>query len=478
MNPIECDVLIAGGGPTGVTLGILLAHQGVSVLIAEKEADIYPLPRAAHLDHETMRILQAAGVADAVAATSRTTDRYDFLTANGQVLLRFEGSAQTGPGGWPGANMIHQPSVEAALRARLAELPSARLESRWELRSFAEDATGITATIATPDGEREVRARYLVGADGARSPVREASGIVFEDLNFEEPWLVVDALVDDASRLPQVNLQICDPARPTTCVLMGEGRHRWEFMILPGEAPEQVSSDASVEKLLAPWNVKGAIRLERKAVYTFRARIAQQWRKGRVLLAGDAAHQTPPFAGQGMCSGLRDAMNLAWKLGAVLRGAPDTLLDTYKQERGPNLRATIDMAVMMGRIVCITSKWAAFVRNMKFKLARALGKLPDGPVQYPPISGGAIMAGTSGAGSYFPQPVADGERLDAVLGAGQWLLDRERLAEADLAPFREALETWLDRHQAEAVLVRPDRHVFGTGTRQALEAGWQALLAT
>ena len=221
MNPIECDVLIAGGGPTGVTLGILLAQQGVSVLIAEKEADIYPLPRAAHLDHETMRILQAAGVADAVAATSRTTDRYDFLTANGQVLLRFEGSAQTGPGGWPGANMIHQPSVEAALRARLAELPSARLESRWELRSFAEDAAGITATIATPDGERQARARYLVGADGARSPVREASGIVFEDLNFEEPWLVVDALVNDASRLPQVNLQICDPARPTTCVLMG-----------------------------------------------------------------------------------------------------------------------------------------------------------------------------------------------------------------------------------------------------------------
>ena len=477
MNPIECDVLIAGGGPTGVTLGILLAQQGVSVLIAEKEADIYPLPRAAHLDHETMRILQAAGVADAVAATSRTTDRYDFLTANGQVLLRFEGSAQTGPGGWPGANMIHQPSVEAALRARLAELPSARLESRWELRSFAEDAAGITATIATPDGELQVRARYLVGADGARSPVREASGIVFEDLNFEEPWLVVDALVDDASRLPPVNLQICDPSRPTTCVLMGQGRHRWEFMILPGESPEQVSNDASVEKLLEPWNVKGAIRLERKAVYTFRARIAQQWRKGRVLLAGDAAHQTPPFAGQGMCSGLRDAMNLAWKLGAVLRGAPDTLLDTYKQERGPNLRATIDMAVMMGRIVCITSKWDAFVRNMKFKLARALGKLPDGPVQYPPISGGAIMAGTNGAGSYFPQPVADGQRLDAVLGEGQWLLDRERLAKADLAPFREALETWLDSHQVEAVLVRPDRHVFGTGDKQALEAGWQALLA-
>lgn len=477
MNSIECDVLIAGGGPTGVTLAILLAQQGVSVLVAEKEAAIYPLPRAAHLDHETMRILQAAGVADAVAATSRTTDRYDFLTADGQVLLRFEGTARTGPGGWPGANMIHQPSVEEALRARLAELPKARLESCWDVQSFAEGASGITATIATPQGEQQVRARYLVGADGARSPVRKASGIVFEDLHFEEPWLVVDALVDDPSRLPDVNLQICDPARPTTCVLMGQGRHRWEFMILPGETPEQVSSDAFVDKLLEPWNVKGAVRLERKAVYTFRARIAQQWRKGRVLLAGDAAHQTPPFAGQGMCSGLRDAMNLAWKLAAVVRGAPDSLLDTYKQEREPNLRATIDMAVMMGRTVCITSRWGAFVRNMKFKLARALGKLPDGPVDYPPVSGGAILTGTSGAGSYFPQPVIKGQRLDAVLGEGPWLLDRERLSAADLAPFRQALEAWLDSHHADAVLVRPDRHVFGTGSKQELEGSWKALLA-
>lgn len=359
----------------------------------------------------------------------------------------------------------------------MAKLPNARLESRWELTAFSEDSAGITAQISTPEGERQVRARYLVGADGARSPVRGASGIAFEDLDFEEPWLVVDVLVDDPSRLPDVNLQICDPARPTTCVLMGEGRHRWEFMILPGETPEQVSSDASVERLLEPWNVKGAVRLERKAVYTFQARIAEQWRKGRVLLAGDAAHQTPPFAGQGMCSGLRDAMNLSWKLAAVVRGAPDRLLDTYKQERGPNLRATIDMAVMMGRTVCITSRWGAFVRNMKFKLARALGKLPDGPVQYPPISGGAVLSGTSGAGSYFPQPVVKGQRLDTVLGEGPWLLDRDRLEAADLAPFRLPLEAWLDSHQAEAVLVRPDHHVFGTGSREALEAGWQALLA-
>lgn len=474
----DCDVLIAGGGPTGVTLAILLAQAGVNVLVAEKEAEIYPLPRAAHLDHETMRILQAAGVAEAVARTCRTTDRYDFLTADRQVLLRFEGTARLGPGGWPGANMIHQPSVEAELRQRLAMLPLARLECRWELQQFSDDGAGITATIATPEGPREVRARYLVGADGARSPVREACGIPFEDLGFEEPWLVVDALVDDPARLPEVNLQICDPARPTTCVLMGEGRHRWEFMILPGEDPAAVSQDAFVEQLLEPWNVKGAVRLERKAVYTFRARIAKQWRKGRVLLAGDAAHQTPPFAGQGMCSGLRDAANLAWKLAAVMQGTPDALLDSYQIERGPNLRATIDMAVMMGRTVCITDPAAAALRDEQMIAARAAGQALDGNPGYPPISHGAILAGTAAAGSYFPQPVVQGQHLDEVLGHGSWLLARGDLDRGDLAPFRAALTDWFDTQSVEAVLVRPDRYVFGSGEPAVLDGAWKALLAT
>ena len=165
----DCDVLIVGGGPTGVTLGILLADAGVSTRIAEREADVYPLPRAAHIDHESMRILQAAGVADEVMASSRQTTRYDFLNAAGEVLLRFDGSDRIGPGGWPAANFIHQPSVERALRARLAALPGADLSSRWRMLDFAEDAEGVTARFETPAGERSIRARYLVGADGAKS---------------------------------------------------------------------------------------------------------------------------------------------------------------------------------------------------------------------------------------------------------------------------------------------------------------------
>jgi len=476
---IDCDVLIAGGGPTGVTLAVLLAQRGVKVVVAEKEADIYPLPRAAHLDHETIRILQEAGVADEVVATSRRTARYDFLTAAREILLRFEGSDRIGPGGWPAANMIHQPSVEAALRRQLASLPSAQLHSRWELTAWSDDGAGVTATIATPEGLREVRAAWLVGADGARSPVREAAGITFDDLGFEEPWLVVDMLVHDVSRLPEANLQICDPARPTTCVLMGEGRHRWEFMILPGETAEEVASDASVERLMKPWDVEGAVTLERKAVYTFRARIAQAWRKGRVLLAGDAAHQTPPFAGQGMCSGLRDAANLAWKLAAIVRdGASEHLLDTYQTERAPNLRATIDMAVMMGRTVCITDPEAAAARDAQMLAARAAGHSPDGTVEYPPIADGLILSGSPGAGSYFPQPVAGEKRLDDVLGAGHWLIDRAALERPELAPFRAELAAWLEAQGAQAVLVRPDRYVFGTGSAGELEANWEAALRT
>lgn len=470
----DCDVLIAGGGPTGVTLAILLARRGVSVIVAEKEAAIYPLPRAAHIDHEGMRILQAAGVAEAVMQTARRASRYDFLNAKGEVLLRFEGADKLGPGGWPAANMIHQPSVEAELHKALSALPSAQLYHCWELDAYTDDGEGVTASLTTPAGERTIRARYLVGADGARSPVRKASGIDFDDLNFEEPWLVVDVLVDDYSKLPTANLQICNPERPTTCVLMGVGRHRWEFMIKPGETAEQVSEDAFIDKLLEPWNVKGAVRLERKAVYTFRARIAAQWRKGRVLLAGDAAHQTPPFAGQGMCSGLRDAANLAWKLAAAVNSAADDgLLDTYQPEREPNLRATIAMAIMMGKTVCITSRFGAWLRDLKFKLGRALGKLPNGPPSYPPISAGHIRYGSPAAGSYFPQPLADdGTRLDDVLGPGHWLIARHDLSTQSLQPFARQLGDWLDSYASDAVLVRPDRYVFGTGSAAELDAAW------
>lgn len=481
----DCDVLIVGAGPTGATLALLLAQEGVKTILVEREADIYPLPRAAHIDHEVMRILQAVGVADAVMAGARRAARYDFLTADRQLLLRFEGADRIGPGGWPGANMIHQPSVERALRTALADSPEATLRSGALFESFTEDADGITARVLIGDKPSTIRARWAVGADGARSPVRTAAGIEIDDLGFDEPWLVIDTIVRDASKLPTSNLQICDPARPTTCVLMGEGRHRWEFMIRPGERAEDVLDDAFIERLLAPWNVADAVMLERKAVYRFNARVAKHWRKGRVLLAGDAAHQMPPFAGQGLCSGLRDAANLAWKLGAITRGGPVSLLDAYQPEREPNVRAIIGMAMMMGRTVCITDPAAAAERDAQMLAARAAGKSPDGGVSYPPITAGCILAGAPAAGAYFPQACAGDIRLDDVLGRGPWLIARRAtppspalrcvsLDNAELAPFARTLGQWLDQHNAHAVLVRPDRYVFGAGNETTLRDAWSA----
>lgn len=484
----DCDVLIVGGGPTGITLSLFLTAAGVSTIIAEKEQDIYPLPRGAHIDHEIVRILQNVGVAEEVMATSKTGGRYDFLTADREILLSFDWTAP-GESGWPFSNMIHQPSLEAALRKKLAAADPKALRVEWSFTSMELQEGGVAAHFTTPEGPATVRARYVIGADGARSPVREAAGIDIDDLGFDEPWLVVDTIVKDPSRLPDRNLQVCDPARPTTCVMMGNGRHRWEFMIKPGERTEDFLDDDFIAGLLKPWDVEGAVSLERKAVYRFYARLAKQWRKGPVLLAGDAAHQMPPFAGQGMCSGMRDAANLWWKLAEVIRdGAGDALLDDYQAEREPNVRGIVDMAILMGRTVCVTDPEAAAARDAAMLADRAAGQSPDGQTGYPPVSAGRILGGSAGAGTYFPQPWAqDGSniRLDDVVGSSAVLFSRVEahfagggdlriieLANPEIAFARTALQEWLVRHDAAAVLVRPDHYVFGAGDPKYLIAAW------
>lgn len=473
-GPFDCDVLIAGLGPVGATLAALLARRGVSTIAVEKEADVYPLPRAAHFDHEIMRLFQQLGLADEMAAAARVAPVYEFRNAAGDVLMSYDLIRQGSPSGWAPSYMFHQPGLENALRRRLAASPHAEMRLERTLRRFTRDADGVTAEIDGPAGPETVRARWLVGCDGARSPVREALGVGMEDLRFDEPWLVIDALVSDPARLPDANLQICDPARPTTCLVMSQGRHRWEFMLLPGEQPEDMLDDGAIRRLLAPFDCDDVVEIERKAVYRFHGRIAERWREGRVLLAGDAAHQTPPFAGQGMCSGLRDAANIAWKLTAVLRGEADpALLDTYQTERGPQVRGVIELAIQMGRVVCTIDPQMAAIRDAGMLAQRAAGDEPPAPATLA-IGPGVVV---EGGGELFPQPWAGALKLDDVLGDGPWLIRRDRL-DGPLAPFASDLERWLAARSAESVLVRPDRYVFGAGRADALARAWADRVGT
>lgn len=465
----DCDVLVAGIGPVGAALCALLARQGVTAIAVEKDTGVYPLPRAAHFDHEIMRLFQKLGIAGEMQAASQPAAAYEFRNAAGEILMRYDQRLDS-PSGWAPGYMFHQPSLEHALRrlAKGSPLIDARLGH--SLTSFTQDVDGVTASVDGPDGRTGIRARWMVACDGAKSPVRDALGIGQSDYGFDEPWLVIDAVVSDVSRLPQANLQICDPARPTTCLVMSQGRHRWEFMLLPGEQPEDLLDDAVIRDLLKPWNCEDVVEIERKAVYRFHGRVAHRWREGRVLLAGDAAHQTPPFAGQGLCSGLRDVDNLAWKLAAVIRrGADPDLLDSYQTEREPQVRSVIELAIAMGRVVCISDPQAAAMRDAGMLAQRAAGHAPP-PIAPLRLGPGVMLDGVGG--EYFPQPWAADVRLDDLLGEGPWLIDRASLADGPLALFADQLTAWFGSRDAEAVLVRPDRYVFGTGAAEELTTAW------
>ncbi len=481
-DSFDCDLLVVGMGPVGDALAALASVQGLSVIAIDKAPELFPLPRAAVFDHEIMRIFQMIGVADRIAPLCRVPDRYQFRTAGGDVLLDFI-VAEVGPYGWAETYALHQPAVERVLRDRLGELGvDVRLGLSFE--SLVQDAAGVSVTLLGDDSRQTVRARYVVGCDGSWSPVREALGIRLDDYQFDEPWLVLDTIIENPGDLPIVCHQICDPRRPITHMAMSGKRFRWEFMLKPGETAEEMLKDSKIRELLKPWNCANRIEIERKAVYRFHGLVAEHWRHGRVLIAGDAAHQMPPFAGQGMCSGIRDAANIAWKLAAIVHGcASEHILDSYQEEREPHVRAIINTAIAMGKVVCMLDEQAAAARDREM-LARKTAGAQDVSVSYPDLSGG-IFSQTAGAGALFPQPVsAGGERLDTILGDDPVLIGRGltgsnydgmRLLDLDssvLAPFAEAISDWLKDRGANSVLVRPDRHVFGTGDPRQLTGLW------
>jgi 2-polyprenyl-6-methoxyphenol hydroxylase-like FAD-dependent oxidoreductase len=484
------DVSIVGYGPVGQTLAILLGQQGRRVGVFEKRSAAYPLPRAVHFDHEVARILQAAGLGAELPRLTEPADIYEWRNASGDTLLRIE-TKELGLSGWPEANMFSQPELEAALDARARALPNVEVHRGDEVVGIRSDGEGVVLELEGPGGERrEARSRYAVGCDGANSFVRRHLDPAVTDLGFFFDWLIVDVIPKSPRPWDPINGQLCDPARPTTIVSGGPGRRRWEFMRLPGETIDDLNNEATAWRLLEPWDVHpGNATLERHAVYTFQARWVDGWSKGRILLAGDAAHQMPPFAGQGMCSGIRDAANLAWKLDLVLGGkAGDALLETYASERAPQVAQVIHFSIELGKIICVPDPAEAAARDAAMIAAvRETGPTP--PLPTPANGPGLQREGDPLGGHLFLQgEVRKGNaagRFDDVVGRG-WVLvsaagdpaahlDPEQAAWfeslggicADVGPGGPIQDVngryarWFGENGVGVVLQRPDFHVFG-----------------
>ena len=490
--PLQADVALVGCGPVGALLANLLGAQGLSVLVLERDAEVYPLPRAIHFDGEVMRVFQTAGLQAPVQALSRPgLQGMHFNNADGETLLIRAGSSLNGPHGCANNHYFHQPELEQVLRQGLARWPGVTLLTQHEVTAVHDDGAGVTLQLTDLTDPTNVRAhsarvRYVVGCDGARSLVRKAIGSTSLDLGLHQPWLVFDVrLKEPVPTLPEYTVQVCDPARPmTVCNVVGN-RRRWEIMLMPGDDPAELVQPATIWRLISRWISPEQADIERAVIYTFHSVVTQGWRRGRLLLAGDSAHQTPPFLGQGLCAGVRDAANLAWKLHAVLRGHADaSLLDTYEPERAPHVQAFIELAVKLGDIIQTTDPQAARERDARFRAGQ-----PE-TFQYPaPRLGPGVWAGDHPAvGRVFPQPrLADGRWLDAAVGPHFALLADDTLlaaaaaaADADTAAHLSAagtvllpahgqpeVQAWLQDQQVAAVLLRPDRYVAGVATDAA-----------
>jgi 3-(3-hydroxy-phenyl)propionate hydroxylase len=368
----KVDVLVVGLGPVGAALANLLGRFGVRTLIVDQATEIFLKPRAIALNNEALRILQMVGLDE----TAFPRVAIPEVLYHSPIFGRF-GRVNTARiiDCHPMLVTFFQPQLETALRDRIKQFPSLEVRLGVALESIEDDGSRVLARLKGGDGSTlTVSARYLVGADGSNSLVRRLLGLEFHGRSFQQDWLIVDAR-NVPNPIDHCEFR-CDPNRPTPHMVAPGGRQRWEFMLKPGESAEEMEKPESVRRLLAAWCRMEDIEIERTAVYRFHAREATSFSKGRCFLVGDAAHITPPFAGQGLVAGLRDVANLAWKLAAVLKGfAAEPLLESYDKERRPHARKTINLALFLGALVMPSNRFVAFVLH---GLMGAIRLLPAG----------------------------------------------------------------------------------------------------
>ncbi|MEM7423461.1 MAG: bifunctional 3-(3-hydroxy-phenyl)propionate/3-hydroxycinnamic acid hydroxylase [Pseudomonadota bacterium] len=472
---VDWDVIIAGLGPTGAVLAHLLGMRGIRTLVVERDEELHSLPRAVHFDDEVMRVFQTIGVAGDVAQIARINPGMKFVDPGGAELLDWPRPQYPGPHGWHPSYRFHQPDLDRILRTALGRRSSVTVRLGAAVTSARQDDDGVSVDLVAQPGNRSVTetARFLVGCDGARSAVRSDIGTGHEDLGFHEQWLVADLqLTGPRGDLGDVTLQFCDPERPATYVRGPGRRRRWEIALPRGCALPTTPDDDFVWKHLERWVSPSDGQIERAAIYSFHALIAERWRDGRVLIAGDAAHQTPPFMGQGMCAGIRDAANLGWKLADCIEHAVEVdTLESYQTERHPHVRRFIKGAVQLGRLVNASTPAALLERTFR---------QPDGTLKMlsmlPALGDGPLDAGDDLSGTLFGQPNRRGALLDDEIGYAPALLvssngrhivapskqaatgGQPQMAVIGAEPD-DALDAALTAANRIAVCLRPDRYI-------------------
>ncbi len=504
------DVLIVGYGPSGATLANLLGCRGHRVVVIDQALQIYDKPRAITADQEALRIFQEIGLADEITRTTTPHPGTDFVGVKGQVIKRFYPADPPNPLAWDPSFMFVQPQLEATLRQgveRFAHVTALTGHGFLDQQQLGDHVQARIKRLS--DGQvMTVQARYVVAADGATSTVRKQLGSPIEDLAFDEWWIVVDAWIRGPVQLPERCVQYCRPSRPGTYIVGPANLRRWEIKLMPGETPQDFADPAAVWRVLGEFVETSHLDHCRTAVYRFHALVVEQWRQGRVFLMGDAAHQMPPFLGQGLGAGVRDAYNLAWKLDAVMRGqAHDALLDTYGEERKPHVRTVVAHAKTFGLIIGELDPARARVRDQQLEAELLSGQAVTVRQKFiPGLACGLIHQESdgllsAGAGALCIQPwarasVADPwRRLDDLTGArfmvlstsAQWLAglsaqdvsDWQRLggvlvllgtlpsaavpAHVVCVEERDGLmAAWLREHAAQALVARPDHYVYGT----------------
>lgn len=492
----DYQVVVVGFGPSGAVASCLLGSHGLRTLAIDRLRAVYDKPRAIAIDHEIMRHLDNLGVAGRVLPHVAPFPASQHFGAQGQLIRRIDMVPEPYPQGYVPTMVFTQPPVEAAIREHAAAYPSVSVELGTELIGLVQDDDGVALHLRSDNGStRTVRADYVIACDGASSFTRQQLGIEFEDLVFDEPWLVVDVLVheDALAKLPPTAAQYCDPARPTSYIIGPQNHRRWEIMLLPGEDPQQMEQPDQVWRLLSRWLTPDQATLWRSASYRFHALVAQEWRRGRVFLSGDAAHQQPPFIGQGMCQGLRDVTNLGWKLARVIAGqCGDALLDSYGEERRAHVTELTSRIKAIGHVICERDPEAAKARDARILdegggVARTITRQEI----VPKLARGLLALDHPASGTLFPQPwLRQGTGfmlMDALHGAGwrlaidgrgalrpsvQTMTDAQRIGIklVAIAPGDErdgVVAGWFDANHCQAAVVRPDHYVYGVAEDSA-----------